>query len=39
MYVDQTSIPFSEEIQRNPYERAHGIAAYPLFDPTRRIEE
>lgn len=40
MYVDQTTMPFADEISRNPYERSHEItAAYSMLDPSRRIEE
>lgn len=41
MYVDHnaSTIPFVPEIQRDPYERNHEFASYPLMDPSRRIEE
>lgn len=39
MYMDQSTIPFSQEIQQNSFERAHGLASYSLLDSTRQIEE
>lgn len=40
MYMDNnSSVPFAQEVQRDPHERNHAFASYPLMDPTRRIEE